>query len=249
MQLSRTKPPWTSPFSSIRKSRLTVKSKPSGTLKVRNAHITLPIFVLNNPTFSLGVKKILEERGQWYHDLKGNAWKFNCGSPGASCKKYMCCASHFLSSRPDFENQKSALRDIVEGAGHIFEMYPKYHCETNWIEIYWGAAKREARLKCNYTFASLDANVNNYLDHVSDPKRIRKYFQHCMNYIDAYSQGHNAQEVALDIKKFTSEKIFVRDHLKIIFVPINCLPLRNHSYQKRKFEKFERNLRFCRFKI
>lgn len=152
-----------------------------------------------------GIKSILKERNQWLHDLEGNPWNLSCKSPDAGTAS-MCCARHFLENRPDFKNQKSALEEIVEGAGHIFELYPKYHCECNWIELYWGAAKREARIKCDYSFKSLEANLNTFLDHASDVKMIRKYYQHCMNYVEAYSQCEDGREVAENLKKFVTKR-------------------------------------------
>lgn len=148
--------------------------------------------------FIIGIRRILQEQNQWLCDLEGKPWKLNCGNPFAG---KLCCARHFLETRPDFKNQKTALQEVVESAGHIFELYPKYHCECNWIEMYWGAAKREARIKCDYTFKSLDANINTFLDNASDIKQIRRYFQHCMNYVDAYSQFENGYEVSKDVLK------------------------------------------------
>ena len=111
-----------------------------------------------------GIKRILVERNQWLGcDLEGKSWKLDCGElqPG---KKSICCARHFLESRPDFVNQKSALQEVIEDSGHIFELYPKYHCECNWIELHWSYAKRQARLHCDYTFKSLESNLDVYLD-------------------------------------------------------------------------------------
>lgn len=71
----------------------------------------------------------------------------------------MCFARHFLDSRSDFVTQNFALQQEVENAKHILESYPKYHCKCN-----WGSAKREAHLRCNYTFKSLENNVSDYLD-------------------------------------------------------------------------------------
>ena len=118
----------------------------------------------------------------------------------------ICCASRFFASRPDFKSQKSALREVVEGAGHIFEMYPKFCCETNWIEMYWGATKREARLNCDCTFKSLEKNINTYLDNAANPRMIRKYFHHCFKYIEAYSKCDDGRDVAMDLKKFVDKR-------------------------------------------
>ena len=30
---------------------------------------------------------------------------------------------------------------VIECRGHLCDFYPKYHCELNFIEQYWGAAK------------------------------------------------------------------------------------------------------------
>ncbi|KAI9329106.1 hypothetical protein BD770DRAFT_477956 [Pilaira anomala] len=122
-------------------------------------------------TLSSGIKTVLTDRGQWLHDLDAS----------------MCCARHFLQKRPDFAAQKTALEETVVEAGHIFELYPKYHCECNWIEMYWGGAKREARLHCDYTFKSLEAKIPDFLDKAGDIRKIRRYFQRCMNYIDDYN--------------------------------------------------------------
>ncbi len=37
--------------------------------------------------------------------------------------------------------QKSQLKELIESRSHICDFYPKYHCELNFIEQFWGAAK------------------------------------------------------------------------------------------------------------
>ncbi|SRR6266851_8507483 len=37
--------------------------------------------------------------------------------------------------------QKPQLQEFIESHGHLCDFYPKYHCELNFIEQYWGAAK------------------------------------------------------------------------------------------------------------
>ncbi|OAD74371.1 hypothetical protein PHYBLDRAFT_101127, partial [Phycomyces blakesleeanus NRRL 1555(-)] len=76
----------------------------------------------------VGIQRILQECGL-----------MNCN--GEEAENHCCCARHLLDSQPDFSGQKTAIQEVVEEAGHIFELYPKFHCECNWIECYWGAAK------------------------------------------------------------------------------------------------------------
>ncbi|KAK9316500.1 hypothetical protein V1522DRAFT_414741 [Lipomyces starkeyi] len=40
-----------------------------------------------------------------------------------------CCATHILAQQPDFACQPSRLELVVRGRGHLFEMYPKFHCD------------------------------------------------------------------------------------------------------------------------
>ena len=61
-----------------------------------------------------------------------------------------CCARRILSCQPDFLEQKSALEEAIIASNHICEKYPKFHCECNFIERYWGYAKRETRRRCSY---------------------------------------------------------------------------------------------------
>ena len=92
---------------------------------------------------------------------------------------HKCCCIHLLQSQPDFVSQRSVLAETVEASGHIFELYPRFHCECNPIERYWGAAKRVARRECTYSFRDLNSNIHDFLDSVSppneEPLQIRRY--------------------------------------------------------------------------
>ena len=74
-----------------------------------------------------------------------------------------CCAVAILSAQENFRSARSRLQDIVEEAGHIFLLYPKFHCELNWIEYYWGRWKHFTRKHCNYTFAGTVAHTGSLL--------------------------------------------------------------------------------------
>ena len=66
-----------------------------------------------------------------------------------------CCARRILSCQPDFLKQKSALEEVTIASNHMCEKYPKFHCEYNFIERYWGYAKREIRRRCSYKYDDL----------------------------------------------------------------------------------------------
>ena len=88
-------------------------------------------------------RQIIRERGLWPASGRLNAQceAFKC-PPGRTD----CCCRRLLFTQPDFESQKPALQEFVESRGHLCDFYPKYHCELNFIEQYWGAAKYRYRL-------------------------------------------------------------------------------------------------------
>ena len=70
-----------------------------------------------------GVRSILQERGLWAPTLSLQA------------------ARKLLSEQPDFREQKEWLHEVVNENNFIIDYYPKFHCEFNFIEMYWGATK------------------------------------------------------------------------------------------------------------
>ena len=65
------------------------------------------------------------------------------GSSPVSCepKNVYCCMEKCLRNQEDFRNEKPLLQIVIEEAGHICMFLPKFHCELNPIEMYWGYAK------------------------------------------------------------------------------------------------------------
>ena len=78
-----------------------------------------------------------------------------------------CCAKHILDLQPDFKEQKSLVQEVIEASGHLCIFLPKFHCELNFIEFFWGAVKRYLREHCNYTFKTLQDNMPKALESVS----------------------------------------------------------------------------------
>lgn len=127
-----------------------------------------------------------------------------------------CCAVHLLGNQPDFVEQRSILAEAIEEAGHIFELYPRYHCECNPIERFWGASKKVARRNCNYNFRSLDNNINGFLDSVNQPGeiplQIRRYFNKSFRYIEAYSEEKDVDAAFALVKDFSKRQ---KSHRKL----------------------------------
>lgn len=100
-------------------------------------------------------------------------------------------ARDLLKSQPDFQSQKEWLEETVLAAGFQIDFYQKYHCEFNYIEMFWGAAKAFARRNCNYDFNHLVETVPLALNSVSLSK-IRKFARKSYRYMDAYRVGPTA---------------------------------------------------------
>ena len=83
--------------------------------------------VANNGRTSKGLRQVLQERGLWDASL--------------SLKE----ARALLSKQTDLLEQKEWLAKTVLEAGCSSDYYIKYHCELNYIEMLWGAAKAWSR--------------------------------------------------------------------------------------------------------
>jgi hypothetical protein len=83
------------------------------------------------------MEQIIKERRLWPAEgLNVQCPNFHCPSGRTDC-----CCRRLLFSQPDFVDQKSQLQELIESRGHLCDFYPKYHCELNFIEQYWGTAK------------------------------------------------------------------------------------------------------------
>ncbi|KIJ37752.1 hypothetical protein M422DRAFT_177397 [Sphaerobolus stellatus SS14] len=92
---------------------------------------------LDHPGQFKGMAKLLEERGLFEEaKLRAQCPNFKCEDTTASC-----CCRRVLFNQPDFQNQKPAIFELIESHGHIAFLYPKFHCELNFIEQCWGHAK------------------------------------------------------------------------------------------------------------
>ena len=46
-----------------------------------------------------------------------------------------------MENQNDFLQQKFLVQEVIEQAGHLCILLPKFHCELNFIEFFWGSVK------------------------------------------------------------------------------------------------------------
>ncbi|KIJ21177.1 hypothetical protein PAXINDRAFT_51730, partial [Paxillus involutus ATCC 200175] len=105
-----------------------------------------------------GLKSVLEERG---FDVTG--LKTKC-SPVCPFESTGCCMARLLSRQDDFVNQVSMLEKFIDEAGHLCIFLPKFHCELNPIEMYWGWCKYRYREVSKPNFAAAKQAAAEILD-------------------------------------------------------------------------------------
>ncbi|KAF8607403.1 hypothetical protein BDV93DRAFT_591655 [Ceratobasidium sp. AG-I] len=116
-----------------------------------------------------------------------------------------CCMEKCLSTEADFIGEKPLLQIVIEEAGHLCILLPKFHCELNPIEMYWGYAKQRFRPKCNGSFPLAKKLVPECLDACS-VTTIRRFFQKTWRYMDAYREGLTGLMAEHAVKKFASHR-------------------------------------------
>ncbi|KAG0693765.1 hypothetical protein DFH29DRAFT_985417 [Suillus ampliporus] len=101
----------------------------------------------------------------------------------AQCEGFKCKLIH----TDYFTSQKCYLEEYITSCGHICNFYPKFHCELNFIEQYWGT-----RI-CNMDV--MERNVIECLDDVP-LLQIQRYENQSVHFISAYVQGLTGGEAA-----------------------------------------------------
>lgn len=152
-----------------------------------------------HPNEPKGMQQVLKERGLWRKGLL-----MEC-KPKCDRNNSECCAKRILEHQPDFMAQKSLVQEVIEEAGHLCLFLPKFHCEINFIEYFWGAAKRWLREHCDYTFETLKLNVPKALASVS-LELIRRWEHRSWRFIEAYAEGLDAHSSQQKVREFSSRQ-------------------------------------------
>jgi hypothetical protein len=91
---------------------------------------------------------------------------------------------------------------IVKEAGHLCLFLPKYHCELNIIEFFWGTTKHHTRECCDFTPDGLDREIGVGQEKVK-VTTIRRWYQ---RWSDAYETGSGAVAAQQQVQAFSSKK-------------------------------------------
>jgi hypothetical protein len=159
---------------------------------------------LTHPNEPKGMKQVLTEHGLWCNGMLMICKNKKDTRDGKCDPKAMdCCATHILSLQPDFLEQKSLVQETIEAAGHLCIFLPKFHCELNFIEFFWGAVKRYLCEHCDHTYEGLKANLLNALESVN-LSTIQKWEHWMIQWMDAYREGKGTKEAQIQVNKFSS---------------------------------------------
>jgi hypothetical protein len=152
-----------------------------------------------------GMRQVLIERNLWKNGLVMQCKKGKDELSG-KCKPEAidCCAKRLLDLQPDFQEQKSLVQEVIEAAGYLCIFLPKFHCELNFIEYFWGMVKRYLREHCDYSFATLKNNMPKALASVS-VEIIRKWEHRMKRWMEAYRVGLGVKEAQIQVKRFCSK--------------------------------------------
>ena len=115
------------------------------------------------PGWFKGMENIIRERGLWPE----GGLPADCAGPKHPEGQASCCCHHILYTQLNFASQKPMLQEFIESCGHLCDYYPKYHCELNFIEQYWGAAKLRFHIAgCTKTLKEMEKTMLKCLDDV-----------------------------------------------------------------------------------
>ncbi|KAG2743881.1 hypothetical protein P692DRAFT_201722673 [Suillus brevipes Sb2] len=116
-----------------------------------------------------------------------------------------CCMRKMLANQQDFKAEKPYIQLIIKAAGHKCWFLPKFHCELNPIEMYWGWVKTRFRSAADGTFLTAKRIVPELLD-ACPIKTIRAFYRKSWRYMDAYRKGLNARQAEFAVKKYKSHR-------------------------------------------
>ena len=98
-----------------------------------------------------------------------------------------------MENQNDFLQQKSLIQEVIEQAGHLCILLPKFHCKLNFIEFFWGSVKKYLHEHCDMTFDMLKENMPIAMESVL-LSTIQKWEHRMHQWMDAYREDLGTQE-------------------------------------------------------
>jgi hypothetical protein len=151
-----------------------------------------------------GVKRILQERGCYPDKALNLKCKIRCLAPLAYpvpvSDKPPCCLARILLTHKDFFEQKSAIGMAIENRGHEYMFIPKFYCEVNAIEMYWGYSKARYRQVKKTSFDRAKKEAVIALESCSI-NTMRRFCNRALRFMDAYRKGLSVKAAAWCVKK------------------------------------------------
>lgn len=136
-----------------------------------------------------GIKHILKERGLWRDGLRASCKTIKDKAQRTCAPSNDCCAMAILAHQPDFLEQKCLIEEILNSEGQDVLFLPKFHCELNWIEQFWGACKRYTREHSTGSITGLRENIPAAMDSVHNGVSINRFFEKSLRIMTAYHDG------------------------------------------------------------
>ncbi|KAF8240870.1 hypothetical protein L208DRAFT_1495751 [Tricholoma matsutake] len=114
-----------------------------------------------------------------------------------------------MEHQPDFQEQKSLVQEVIEDAGHLCIVLPKFHCELNFIEFFWGAVKQYfLQVWCCHRYR-IPAPVLHPMP-IALPSvelaTIQRWEHRMHRWMDTYHEGLDTQEAQAKVKTFSFTK-------------------------------------------
>ena len=109
-------------------------------------------------------------------------------------------------SLADFPAQEEWPTQVVHDAGFEIILYPKYHCELNYIEMIWGWVERYHRRTFTYNYKDLKDRLPKTFDDLLPLPFVRKVFQHFLRFMSGYRQNLEGPLLDYAMTKYTSHR-------------------------------------------
>ena len=118
-----------------------------------------------------------------------------------------------LSNHEDFFHQKSAIESLIEARGHKCIFLPKFHCELNPIEMYWGYGIARYRQVIKTSFDHAKKEVRKALDACTSDT-LRRFCNRTARFMDAYRKGLSVKAAAWCVKRQKRHRIISKEAME-----------------------------------